>query len=104
MVSSYCHPYCFKTDAPNSLIFQIRDNWAAKCLKNKEQKGKNNIKKDTNLEKRDDICFDVNPDIKNYLDETITSRFLPNPEKNWGPLSSAKLIFNPNNLKKPKTE
>jgi hypothetical protein len=68
------------------------------------QKEEKKIEKDILLEKRENINFDVNPEIKNYLDETIKSRFLPNPEKNWGPLSSAKLIFNPNKLKKPKKE
>jgi hypothetical protein len=101
VVSSYCHPYCFKTDAPNSFIFQIRDKWAYQSKKQngliKEEKQEKEL-----LKKREDISFEINDEVKNYLDETITSRFLPNPEKNWGPLSSAKLIFNPNKLKKQK--
>lgn len=108
MVSSYCHPNCFKTDAPNKLIFEIRDKWANQFPKYLEIKEKNEQKKEGKkepesiLEKRPEINFEINKDIQTYLKEDISSRFMPNPEKHWGPLSSAKLIFNPDTLKKTK--
>ena len=53
----------FKTDAPYEFINQFKLDWM-----NKNKK----------------FDFSILPSVKKYLKSRIP-RFLPNPEKNWGP-------------------
>lgn len=117
-VSSYLHPLVFKTNAPDSVIYNMRLAWIKEwqkrvIIKNEKLKQNPNIKIDENIdnEKKEDLGeelkfdFSIDKDLKKSLKKKI-ARFLPNPEKNWGPKSGAVIIKtgdNINNLKKLKT-
>ncbi len=72
----------FKTNAPHEFLMEMRDDWE-KQDKNKDYKGK--------------IDFSIDKELKKKFRKR-PPRFLPNPEKYWGPKSSATMHrHNPKN-------
>lgn len=72
---SYLQEMVFKTNAPFELLYQMREEWKK-------------IMEDKDCEKQFD--WSENKDIKKML-KNSAPRFLPNPEKNWGPKKGAVL-------------
>lgn len=72
VVQSYCHPTVFKTNADQFKIFELI----------------NELFGDQKKEKKFDMT--INLDVKKALKDKV-ARFLPNPEKNWGPKSASKI-------------
>ena len=72
MVPSYCHPTAFKTTASALTILELVDQVFG---------GEEAVKK---------FDMTVNLEVKRMLKERV-ARFLPNPEKNWGPKSASKI-------------
>ena len=176
VVSSYCHRFCFKTDAPNDLLFEMKREWVSyseqwekarmlkykikqlKSTNDKQEIGNKPIKEtkerkaETTVEETEEVTeeiteevteenpnldeiseeelnmrkelaeiqmqmkkqkatsgskrvsFEVNQEVKEYFKSALQPRFLPNPEKNWGPMSAAKMIVGKQVLKKVKKE
>jgi len=73
--ASFTNPNVFKTDAPIEFLRSVKAEWE-----------KVNKEKDYTSP----INFSDNPEVKQMLKNT-PPRFLPNPEKNWGPKSAAKI-------------
>jgi hypothetical protein len=72
---SFTNPVVFKTDAPVDFLRTMKLEWEKSC-KDKDYKSH--------------IDFSDNAEIKLML-KNAPPRFLPNPEKNWGPKSAAKI-------------
>lgn len=72
MAPSYCNPTAFKTDASPEKLLRLADELFGEATGDRQ--------------------FDatVNPDAKKMLKDKVP-RFLPNPEKNWGPKSASKI-------------
>jgi hypothetical protein len=73
--TSFSNPGVFKTDASVQFIQEVSREWEK-------------VSRDKGYESK--IDFSDNPEIKFMLKHT-PPRFLPNPEKNWGPKSAAKI-------------
>ena len=69
---SYCNSKVLKTNAPTNFLRAIVTKWAGK--------DESELKVD----------FTDNPEIKKILKNKVP-RFMPNPEKNWGPKSAARI-------------
>ena len=74
-VTSYCSPLVVKTNAPIEFIRKMVIAW--------------HNASDLSVDKGD-ISFEDNAEAKKIL-RNATPRFMPNPEKNWGPKSAAKI-------------
>ncbi|KAH8739000.1 hypothetical protein FG386_003325 [Cryptosporidium ryanae] len=87
--SSHFHrdPLSLKTNAPDKVVLDILRSWA---LLNPSKKNKNYPFLNTKIE-TEGITFDINPDVLFEMKASNgTSRWLPNPESNWGPISRPK--------------
>ena len=74
---SYVHPTIIKTDAPYKFMMEMLAEWK---------------KKDSDKDYKGSIDFSDNQDVKQML-KGYPARFLPNPEKNWGPKAAAKITL-----------
>lgn len=84
IVMSYLHPITIKTDAPFEFLRKVYDEWW--LLDNDPQfKG--------------EVNFNIDVEVKKMIKE-YPPRFLPNPEKNWGPKSAAKIQLEKKNGQK----
>ena len=72
---SYIHPITIKTNAPYEFLMKILEEWK---------------QKETNPKFKGEINFKINDDVKKMIND-YPPRFLPNPEKNWGPKAAAKI-------------
>jgi len=108
-------PTAVKTDAPNSVVYDILRKWSAqrkkeKGIKDDDPKSKNASKKRKNAgptlshvlersistEGLMDLSFEVAGEFEEKLENgqkpRKIPRFLPNPEKFWGPKPRAKPV------------
>ena len=84
VVMSYLHPITIKTDAPFEFLRKIYNEWWL-------------LENDPDF--KGEISFTVDPEIKKMIKE-YPPRFLPNPEKNWGPKSAAIIKLDKKNVNK----
>lgn len=97
-VESYIHPKSFKTDAPYTFIYDIVRHWKKKCAE--EEDGGDvykYIKKDSIGDKIMQTELTHAIDMENVPNNIRSfcsrkkGRYLPNPEKNWGPKPAANI-------------
>ena len=79
VVGSYLNPLVIKTDAPDDFMNKMRVEWEKSKL---------------NQEYKSDIDFSEDKEISKKMKRKI-ARFLPNPERNWGPKSMASIKLKP---------
>ena len=79
VVGSYLDPLVIKTDASNEFLNKMRIEWE------KSQVDKNY---------KSQIDFSEDKKINKLIKRKV-ARFLPNPEKNWGPKSMASIKLKP---------
>ncbi|KAL4509900.1 hypothetical protein ABPG72_010093 [Tetrahymena utriculariae] len=82
---TYLNPAIYKTNAPSEIVFDVVRNWKRTLQPNDEEFFRAFDKESSNyaIVSKPNICqpnFDLEINVENKL-----PRWLPNPEKNWGP-------------------
>eukprot|EP00736_Rhodelphis_marinus_P005393 Rmarinus@m.9594 len=82
---THCAPNCFKTDAPMSFLWKIMRKWVKlHPVKNLPADSAGSV-----ILKKEEADLDITFDAAKPRTQK-EARFLPNPERNWGPGSRAK--------------
>ncbi|KAL4497407.1 hypothetical protein ABPG73_020504 [Tetrahymena malaccensis] len=82
---TYLNPAIYKTNAPSEIVFDVVRNWKRTLQPNDDEFYRAFDKESSNysIVSKPNICqpnFDLDINVENKL-----PRWLPNPEKNWGP-------------------